>query len=158
MTFHRPSHLLRRAGYTLIEVLAAASILAVGATAAVSLAASSMLQEELAFRVAVTRNHQENMLRLWQLGLSRQQVFALMPDQDQNALLQTQIYGTTAGGTGPSFIENGTSVTSGVSMESASCTAVVNIAQSPPAEIAGASLTLTAYRPRLLTSIRTPAP
>lgn len=158
MTLHRSSHLLRRAGYTLIEVLATASILAVGTTAAVSLAASSMLQEELAFRVAVTRNHQENMLRLWQLGLSRQQVFALMPDQDQNAVLQTQIYGTTAGGTGPSLIENGTSVTSGVSMESASCTAVVNIAQSPPAEIAGASLTLTAYRPRLLTSIRTPAP
>jgi prepilin-type N-terminal cleavage/methylation domain-containing protein len=158
MTFYRSSHLLHRAGYTLIEVLATASILTVGATAAVSLAASSMLQEELAFRVAVTRNHQENMLRLWQLGLSRQQVFALMPDQDQNALLQTQIFGTTSGGTGPSFIENGTSVTSGVSMESASCTAVVNIAQSPPAEIAGASLTLTAYRPRLLTSIRTPAP
>jgi prepilin-type N-terminal cleavage/methylation domain-containing protein len=158
MTIHRPSHFLRRAGYTLIEVLATASILAVGATAAVSLAASSMLQEELAFRVAVTRNYQENMLRLWQLGLSRQQVFALMPDQDQNSLLQTQLFGLTSTNSGPTFIENGTNVTSGVSMESASCTAVVNIAQAPPSEVPGASLTLTAYRPRLLTSIRTPAP
>ena len=78
----RTSSLRATAAYTLIEVLAAASIIAIGATAAISLSASSVLQEELAFRVAVTRSYQENMLRLWQLGLPRSQVFGLMPDQE----------------------------------------------------------------------------
>jgi hypothetical protein len=43
-------------------------------------------------------------------------------------------------------------------METATATAVVNIAQAPPTEAAGATLTLTAYRPRLYTTLRTPAP
>jgi len=146
------------AAYTLIEVLAAASVISVGATAVVSLSASSVLQEELAFRVAVTRNYQENMVRLWQLGLPRSQVISLMPDQDQNAVLQTQLFGTTSAATGPSFLEAGLTTVSGFTMEVATCTAVVNIAQEPPAEIAGASLTLTAYRPRLYSTLRTPAP
>lgn len=158
MTNLRPSTFLRRTAYTLIEVLAAASIIAIGATAAISLSASSVLQEELAFRVAVTRSYQENMLRLWQLGLPRSQVIGLMPDQDQNTVLQTQIYGSTSTATGPSFIEAGTTTVSGVIMETATATAVVNIAQAPPTEAAGATLTLTAYRPRLYTTLRTPAP
>lgn len=158
MTHLRPSLLLRRVGYTLVEVLAAASIISIGITAVVSLSASSVLQEELAFRVAVTRNYQENMLRLWQLGLPRSQVIGLMPDQDQNAVLQAQLFGTTSTTSGPAILETGTTTVSGVTMEAATCTAVVNISQQPPAEIAGATLTLTAYRPRLYTTLRTPAP
>jgi prepilin-type N-terminal cleavage/methylation domain-containing protein len=154
----RPSSLIRCAGYTLVEVLAAASIISIGITALVSLSASSVLQEELAFRVAVTRNYQENMLRLWQLGLPRSQVISLMPDQDQNAVLQAQLFGATSAATGPSFLETGLTTVSGVTMETANCTAVVNVSQQPPAEIAGATLTLTAYRPRLITTLRTPAP
>ncbi|MBL9131271.1 MAG: prepilin-type N-terminal cleavage/methylation domain-containing protein [Verrucomicrobiaceae bacterium] len=143
---------LRAAGYTLIEVLAAASIIAVGTTAAVSLSASIMLQEELAFRVAVTRNYQENMIRLWQLGLSPVQITALMPAQTQSPPLQTAIHGT------PALVETGVTTVSGTTVETASCTAVVNVSQDPRTEIAGASLTITAFRPRLLTTLRTPVP
>lgn len=155
MTMPRCFHLLKRvhrAGYTLIEVLAAASIISVGTTVAVSLSSSIMLQEELAFRVAVTRNYQENMIRLWQLGLSSVQVTALMPAQNQNPALQTAIHGT------PSLVETGVATISGTSVESAVCTAVVNVSQDPRSEIPGASLTITAYRPRLITSLRTPVP
>ena len=145
-------HRVRRAGYTLIAVLAAAAIIAVGTTAAVSLSASIMLQEELAFRVAVTRNYQENMIRLWQLGLSPVQVAALMPTQSQNAQLQTAISGT------PALVETGLTTVSGIEVETALCTAVVNISQNPPVEVPGASLSITAFRPRLITQLRTPVP
>ena len=143
---------LRRAGYTLIEVLATAAIIAVGTTAAVSLSASVMLQEELAFRVAVTRNYQENMIRLWQLGLSPVQITALMPTQTQNSALQTAISGT------PAIVETGITTVSGVKVETALCTAVVNISQTPPTEVPGASLSITAFRPNLVTSLRTSVP
>lgn len=145
-------HRVRRAGYTLIEVLAAAAIIAVGTTAAVSLSASIMLQEELAFRVAVTRNYQENMIRLWQLGLSPVQIAALMPTQNQNAPLQTAISGI------PSLVETGVTTVSGIEVETALCTAVVNISQNPPTEVPGASLSITAFRPRLISQLRTPVP
>lgn len=145
-------HRVRRAGYTLIEVLAAAAIVSIGTTAAVSLSASVMLQEELAFRVAVTRNYQENMIRLWQLGLSPVQINALMPTQAQNPPLQIAIQGN------PSIVETGVTKVSGVSMQTAVCTAVVNISQTPPTETAGASLSITAFRPSLITRLRTPVP
>lgn len=142
----------RRAAYTLIEVLAAAAIISVGTTAAVSLSASIMLQEELAFRVAVTRNYQENMIRLWQLGLSPVQVTALMPLQNQSAPLQVAVFGT------PALVETGLTTISGTTVETATCTAVVNVSQDPRSEIAGASLSITAFRPRLPTTLRTPVP
>ncbi|MBK8092353.1 MAG: hypothetical protein IPK32_10360 [Verrucomicrobiaceae bacterium] len=147
---------------TLIEVLAAGAVVAIGATAAVSLASGSMLQEELAFRVAITRNYQENMLRLWQLGLSRAQVLAIMPEQDANTLLDTALYGDSHDATGPDLIENGVVNVNGLLMESVSCRAIVNISKDPGTddaplpEISGADLTLRAYRPRLITTLRTP--
>ncbi|WP_294222255.1 hypothetical protein [Prosthecobacter sp.] len=142
----------RRAAYTLVEVLAAGAIVSIGTTAMVSLSSTLMLQEELANRVAVTRNYQENMVRLWQLGLSDVQIAALMPSQAQNAVLQQAIYGT------PTLVEDGVTTINGVSMDTARCTAVVNISQTPGAETAGASFTLTACRPSLLADLRTPAP
>jgi len=152
MTTHHYFRQRLRRGYTLIELLAAASIIAIGTTAAVSLSASIMLQEELAFRVAVTRNYQENMVRLWQLGLSATQAASLMPDQSQNPILQTAIQGN------PALIDTGVVTLSGTSVESATCTAVINVSQTPPTEIAGASLTITAFRPRLTTTLRTAPP
>lgn len=154
---HAIHHRLK-AGLTLLEVLAAGTIIAIGATAAASLASTSMLQEELAFRVATTRNYQENMLRLWQLGLSPAQILAIMPDQDQNQQLQLALYGTTAGGDGPLLQETALEVLNGVTVETASCQAIVNISQDPGTEILGADLTLRACRPRLITTLRTPAP
>lgn len=142
----------RRAAYTLIEVLAAGAIISIGTTAMVSLSSTLMLQEELANRVAVTRNYQENMVRLWQLGLSNVQVVALMPSQAQNAVLQQAVFGN------PTLNETGLTTVNGVAMETALCNAVVNSSQNPATESAGASFTLTAYRPRLVTDLRTPAP
>jgi hypothetical protein len=147
-------HLLRarRAAYTLIEVLAAGAIISVGTTAMVTLSATLMLQEELSNRVAITRNYQENMVRLWQLGLSSVQVAALMPSQAQNAVLQQAIFGN------PALVETGITTLNGVTMETATCTAVVNLSQNPASETAGAAFTLTAVRPRLTTTLRPPPP
>lgn len=140
------------AAYTLIEVLAAAAIVSIGTTAMVSLSATLMLQEELSSRVALVRNHQENMLRLWQLGLSSLQAAALMPAQAQNALLQQALCGE------PVLAETGLTTLNGVTMETATCTAVVNISQNPASETPGAPVTLTALRPRLITTLRPPPP
>ncbi|WP_395752432.1 prepilin-type N-terminal cleavage/methylation domain-containing protein [Prosthecobacter sp.] len=139
-------------GYTLIEVLAAASIISIGTTAMVSLSATLMLQEEMANRVSITRNYQENTVRLWQLGLSTVQITALMPSLTQNALLQQAIY------TNPVLVESGLTTVNGVVMETALCTAVVNSSQNPTVKTAGASFTITAYRPHLVTDLRTPPP
>jgi hypothetical protein len=144
------THARRLAAYTLIEVMAAGTVVAIGATAAVSLTASSALQEEFAHRVAVTRNHQENLLRLWQLGLTPTVSSALMPDMAQNPSLNLAIHST------PVLTATGITTVSGVSMETATCTAVVNISQTPPAKIAGASMTLTGFRQRLVSALRDP--
>ncbi|HRH95119.1 MAG TPA: prepilin-type N-terminal cleavage/methylation domain-containing protein [Prosthecobacter sp.] len=148
----QPSTARSARGYTLIEVLAAGAIVSIGTTAMVSLSSTLMLQEELATRVAITRNYQENMVRLWQLGLSTVQITALMPAQTQNAVLQQAIFGN------PVIVENGDTTVDGIVMESALCTAVVNSSQNPAAETAGASFTLTAFRPRLITELRPPPP
>lgn len=124
----------------------------------VSLSSTLMLQEEMAARVAITRNYQENMVRLWQLGLSRNQVIALMPSQDYNAVLAQALFGSGSSSGSPTLIETGVATVNGTAMETAQCTATVNMSQNPSAEIAGAAFTLTAYRPRLITSLRTPPP
>lgn len=139
-----------RGGYTLIEVLAAAAIVSVSATAMVSLSATLMLQEEMALRISVTRNYQENAVRLWQLGLSTVQVNALMPSLTQNAVLQQAMFAA------PTLVESGQTTVNGVVMETLLCTAVVNSSQNPSTKSAGASYTLTAYRPRLVTDLRAP--
>lgn len=152
MILHNHLKRAQRAAYTLIEVLAAGAIMSIGTTAMVSLSSTLMLQEEYANRVAVTRCHQENMLRLWQLGLSAAQVNALMPHPGQNAVLNQAVYSI------PTVIETGVTITNGVSMNTARCTAVVNISQDPATKAAGATFTLTAYRPKLIADLRPPPP
>lgn len=142
----------RNAGFTLIEVLAAASIISIGMTAMVSLSSTLMLQEEMANRVSVTRNYQENTVRLWQLGLSTMQVTALMPALTQNAVLQQAMFAN------PALIESGLTTVNGVVMETALCTTVINSSQNPGVKTPGASFTLTAYRPHLVTVLRTAPP
>lgn len=148
----QPPSTARRAprGYTLIEALAAAAIVSMSATALVSLSSTLMLQEEMALRVSITRNYQENTVRLWQLGLSTAQITALMPALAQNTVLQQAMY------TNPTLVESGLTTVNGVIMETLLCTAVVNSSQNPSTKTAGASFTLTAYRPNLVTILRTP--
>ncbi len=139
--------------YTLIEVLAASAVIAIGMSAAVSLSGTLMLQEELSWRVAVVRNYQENMARLWQLGIRAQDVLTIMPAQSDNVLLNQVISGN------PVIIQTGTTnPTSLGSMQVAAVSASVNISQDQTVEIQGATLTLSAYRPSLPTALRPPAP
>ncbi len=152
MKLHRHIQRAQRAAYTLIEVLAAAAIISIATTAMVSLSSTLMLQEELANRVAVTRNYQENTVRLWQLGLSTVQITALMPSLTQNTILQQSLFSN------PVIVENGLTTVNGVVMEMSLCTAIVNSSQNPALKSAGASFTLTAYRPHLVTDLRTAPP
>lgn len=148
-----PQTATRAAGYTLIEVLAASAVIAIGMSAAVSLSGTLMLQEELSWRVAVVRNYQENMARLWQLGIRAQDVLTIMPAQSDNVLLNQVISGN------PVIIQTGTTnPTSLGSMQVAAVSASVNISQDQTVEIQGATLTLSAYRPSLPTALRPPAP
>lgn len=156
------SSLNRRASfaYTLIEVLSASAIIAVSMAASVSLSSSLMLQEELSWRVAVTRNYQENMARLWQLGISTtapsiRTVMTIMPDQANNPVLNRIINGT------PTIIAAGAANPSNLgAMEVAFVSASANISTrgNDNIETQGAPFTLTVYRPNLPISLRPPKP
>lgn len=140
-------------GYTLVEVLAAASVIAVGMAGAVSLYASLIVHEEMSWRVAVTRNYQENMARVWQLGLSPAEVVAIMPAQTANAALNQIIQGT------PTIIETGTTNPNNLgTMQTAAVAASVNISQNYLTETQGAPLTLNVYRPSLPSTLRPASP
>lgn len=149
-----PRQRLRR-GYTLVEVLAAAAIFAVGTAAACSLASSLLLQEELAWRTAITRNYQENMLRLWQLGMgdltSRDAttVAAVMPSPTHSPRLNEALFAV------PILIATGTTTVPDLGkMEACTCSASVNISSDPAAKVQGASLSLNAYRASLRSDLR----
>jgi prepilin-type N-terminal cleavage/methylation domain-containing protein len=140
-------------GYTLIEVLAASTVVAIGMSAMVSLTGTLMLQEEMTWRVVVTRNYQENMGRLWQLGIRPEDVLNLMPSQTDNPQLNQIINGT------PSIIQTGTTNPSSLGvMQAAAITAAVNISQNQRTESQGSPLTLSVYRPSLPASLRPAAP
>jgi prepilin-type N-terminal cleavage/methylation domain-containing protein len=149
-----------RSAYTLIEVLAASSIIAVAMAASVSLSSTLMLQEELSWRVAVARNYQENMARLWQLGISTtapsiRTVMTVMPDQANNPVLNRIINGT------PTIVAAGTANPSNLgTMEVAFVTASVNISTQgvDSVETQGSPFTLTVYRPNLPSTLRPPKP
>jgi prepilin-type N-terminal cleavage/methylation domain-containing protein len=148
-----------RSAYTLIEVLAAAAVIAVGMAAAVTLSSTLMIQEELAWRVAVVRNYQENMARLWQLGIGNgplaAEVRALMPEPASNDFLALCFT------VNPSINAIGTTNPSGLAqMERAIVSATVNISLDgdPRVKVAGSASTFYIYRPALPASIRPPRP
>ncbi len=80
-------------GYSLIEVLVAASILIVGVGAAAKLSLIMVTQEEINQRVSVSLSHQEMAVRLYQLGLSQAEVEGLLP-HDPNVASITYTTGT----------------------------------------------------------------
>ena len=132
-------HRLRRSGYTLIEIVAAGAFIAVGIIGAVSLSSSMMAQEDLNWRVSVARNYQENIARLWQLGLSPTEVMALIP----NSKL------AEVAGTSPTLIPTGTINEDGLGvMEAAVCSFTINTTDIPGAG-AGGTNQVTIYRPTL---------
>jgi type II secretory pathway pseudopilin PulG len=138
---------ISRKAYTLIEVLAAGAVVAVGAGAAASLAASVGIQEDLARRVAVTRNYQENMARLWQLGLEPVDIIALMPTMDGNRYLNAALFDRGQ------IIPQGTVSVGGASgantaaVETAICRISANIARNPAARQEGSPMDILICRP-----------
>lgn len=133
----------RGAGYTLVEVVASAAFVAIGMAGAVSLSSSMMVQQEMSWRVAVGRNYQENIARLWQLGLSPSEVMNIIPSASTNAKLSEVI------GSSPTLTAGGqVNANSMGLMDSAVCnftTSTNNITGAG----AGGTNQVTLYRPTL---------
>jgi type II secretory pathway pseudopilin PulG len=68
-----------RSGYTLVEVVIAATLTGMALAAAAAMARTMDMQEELAWRVAVAANYQETASRLWQMGLDPLGIKEVMP-------------------------------------------------------------------------------
>lgn len=65
--------------YSLIEVLAAGSIIVIALGAALSLGVATVSQEESGNRIARALSIQENAARLFRLGLSPEEIIRLIP-------------------------------------------------------------------------------
>ena len=73
-----PDHSSQRA-YSLIEVLAAGSIIVIALGAALSLGVATVSQEESGNRIARGLSIQENAARLFRLGLSPEEIIRVIP-------------------------------------------------------------------------------
>lgn len=143
MILPRLQHRIRRAGYTLIEVVASAAVIAVGMAGATSLSSTIMAQQDLTWRVSVARNYQENMARLWQIGLSPAEVIAIMPTASGNPLLSEVVGGS------PTIVSNGQINEDNLGVvESASISFSINTSNVPGAG-AGSTNVVDVYRPTL---------
>ncbi|MCB1224951.1 MAG: prepilin-type N-terminal cleavage/methylation domain-containing protein [Verrucomicrobiales bacterium] len=134
-------------GYSLIEVLAASAVLGLAAAAGASLLGSMAVQEEMSHRVAVVRNHQENMARVWQLGLSPAEVDALMPTAAGSEPLANVLFGS------PAILPSGNvslGADGGATVELAVCRASVNVSlQALPVTEEGAPHDMVVCRPTI---------
>lgn len=134
---------LNNRGYTLIEVLAAAALVALASGAAASLSMSLGLQEEYARRVAVVRNYQENMAQLWQLGLRPSEIATIMPTKVGNRMLSESLFGT------PAVLEQGDATVGGITVATAICRASVNTAKNPALQEEGSPLEMLVCKPSI---------
>ena len=129
----------------MIEVLAAGAVVAVAVGAAASLSASVSLQEEHARRVAVVRNLQENMARMWQLGLRPNEIANILPLGNDS--LNTALFDQ------PQIIETGEttvgSTADPITVETALCRASVNIGLNAVSKEQGAYFEIMACRPSI---------
>lgn len=73
---------MKTGGYSLIEVMVAAGIIAVGLTAAAVLVGTLMQQEELNAAALRAANLQEQAIVLYRLGMNPDQINALLPKDD----------------------------------------------------------------------------
>jgi len=71
---------MRTKGYSLIEVVVAAAVVAVGLTAAAVLASTLMQQEEVNAAALRAANLQEQAITLYRLGISPGQIAFLLPE------------------------------------------------------------------------------
>lgn len=71
----------RNAGYTLVEVLVAAALLVIVVAGASAMALTLVAQEEMNARIARVQNHQEQLARLYQIGLSTADCLYLIPSE-----------------------------------------------------------------------------
>ena len=68
-------------GYTLVETLLAAAVLLVGIAAAATLAMTMTAYEEANASISRSLNYQEQAGRLFQLGLSPDEIQAILPEE-----------------------------------------------------------------------------
>jgi prepilin-type N-terminal cleavage/methylation domain-containing protein len=143
----------RAYGYSLMEVMAASSVIAIALGALASMAGTMNMQEEAAWRAAIVRNHQENMVRLWQLGLTPAEVNSIMPDPATNPELSRCFFSS------PELTETSdhTINSSLGSMEKAVCEVTINATLNSGGKTAGALCRQTVYRAKLPTLLRPPA-
>lgn len=138
---------LRRSAYTLIEVLAAGAIVAIGAGAAASLSATVGFQEDIARRVSIARNYQENMAQLWQLGLDPVDIIALMPTGLGNRYLSEALF--RDGEILPQGLINVGSGGQVATVQTAICRVSANIAANPSSRLQGSPLETVVCRPSI---------
>jgi type II secretory pathway pseudopilin PulG len=133
--------------YSLIEVLAAGAIVAIGAGAAASLSASVGLQEDLARRVSVARNYQENMARLWQLGLDPTEIAAILPTTLGNRFLSGALF--DPGVILPQGLVNVGTAGQPATVQAALIRVSANIAPNPSGKQEGSPMEIVVCRPSI---------
>ncbi|MEQ1840264.1 MAG: prepilin-type N-terminal cleavage/methylation domain-containing protein [Verrucomicrobiales bacterium] len=74
-----PRSISNRKAYTLIEALVASSILLLGIAAAASMSLSFVTQEEITERAARAFNYLDNAVALYQSGVDKNSIAALLP-------------------------------------------------------------------------------
>lgn len=85
------------AGYTLVEVLVASSILALGISAACVLSLAMVTQEEMTHRMERSISLHENAVRLYQLGMEPADIAGVLPGNDDLTLSYAAAPGAVAG-------------------------------------------------------------
>jgi type II secretory pathway pseudopilin PulG len=93
-----PPSAKKNAGYSLVESLVAAALLAAMFAGAVSIVATMNTSERVSRNISVAYNYQDVAARLWQLGLTPAEVAAVMPSRTNNAYLAEIIGNSTAFG------------------------------------------------------------
>lgn len=129
----------RPRGFTLVEMLTAAVIIGLSMSAAVSLATTLKMQEELSWRATVANNYQEVACRLWQIGQTPADIINLMPGTAGNRPLNDCLDTTVGVSAIAASNKNGLGVLEGIT----TTLQMANYTASP----AGAITTTKVYRP-----------
>lgn len=94
MTARRPHSLPSRAGYTLVEVLAASGLVAAAIAASSALSMNMARQEELTRSQASAIRYAEAVARIWQLGANPAAVLLSQPQSLPEVVNGSTVYDT----------------------------------------------------------------